>query len=578
MLKRLELVGFKSFADKTRFDFAPGVTGIVGPNGSGKSNVVDAVRWILGEQSAKSLRGGEMADVIFNGSSTRKSLGLAEVTMTFDNARRQLAFDGDEVQVTRRVYRDGQGEYLINGQAARLKDIKDLFLGSGAGHGAYSIIEQGRVDALLTASTKDRRVIFEEAAGISRFKAKKLEALRKLERVDADLNRVRDILRELEKTLRTLTAQAAKAQKYQEYHARLRELRVALGLREYAGIAAALADQEGQLAGLQAVLAEATARTEAGETEARKLDWELSRTEETLRVQEKRLGEARGQINTQDTIVRSGRDQAANQEDELLRIGRQQVEVGQRLRALDADAAQAAATVAAATELAEAERQRADAASAALTVVKRTLDELERQRKIDLGRQFDLVRQSGQFHSTAGGNRQKVNDLTRELTRKEEVARRFTAEAEGVARGLADLLRDDTGLQHRLAAARQAINERQQLQAEYRRQADALQPELDQLRERWSTLRGRAEVLEGLEQSLEGLGAGVREVLARLGADRTADSPLLGLVADLVTAPRDMAPLIDVVLGDAAQRFVVRDAAALDSVLAALGELPGRVE
>src|SRR5262245_23183641 len=194
MLKRLELIGFKSFADRTRFDFAPGVTAVVGPNGSGKSNVVDAVRWLLGEQSAKSLRGGEMTDVIFNGSSTRKSLGMAEVTMTFDNADRLLALDADEVQVTRRVYRDGQGEYLINGQDARLKDIKDLFLGTGAGHGAYSVIEQGRVDALLSASTKDRRQIFEEAAGISRFKAKKVETLRKLDRVDADLIRVRDIL------------------------------------------------------------------------------------------------------------------------------------------------------------------------------------------------------------------------------------------------------------------------------------------------------------------------------------------------------------------------------------------------
>src|SRR5499427_2038849 len=233
MLKRLELVGFKSFADKVQFDFAEGVTGIVGPNGSGKSNLVDAVRWVLGEQSAKSLRGGEMEDVIFNGSAARRSLGMAEVTMTFDNARHVLATPAEEVQITRRVYRGGEGEYLINNQACRLKDIKDLFLGSGAGSDAYCIIEQGRVDVLLQASTKERRTIFEEAAGISRFKAKKTEALRRLERVDQNLERLRDILDEVEKQLRSVKLQAAKAQRYQEYSERLKQLRVRLGLREY---------------------------------------------------------------------------------------------------------------------------------------------------------------------------------------------------------------------------------------------------------------------------------------------------------------------------------------------------------
>src|SRR5271155_5997076 len=233
MLKRLEMVGFKSFADKTLFDFSSGITCIVGPNGSGKSNVVDAVRWVLGEQSAKSLRGGEMADVIFNGSASRRGFGMAEVTMTFDNAGRQLATDSVEVQITRRVYRSGEGEYLINQQPCRLKDIKDLFLGSGAGSNAYSIIEQGRVDVMLQASTRDRRTIFEEAAGISRFKAKKIETLRKLERVDQNVQRLRDILEEVEKQLRSVKLQAAKAQRYQEYNERLKDLRIALSLREY---------------------------------------------------------------------------------------------------------------------------------------------------------------------------------------------------------------------------------------------------------------------------------------------------------------------------------------------------------
>src|SRR5207253_1584138 len=233
MLKRLELVGFKSFADKTQFDFTAGITAIVGPNGSGKSNIVDAVRWILGEQSAKSLRGGEMADVIFNGSTSRRSLGLAEVTMTFDNVRRHLGVDHDEMQITRRVYRSGEGEYLINGQVCRLRDIKEMFLGSGAGNDAYCIIEQGKVDVLLQASTRDRRVIFEEAAGISRFKAKKIETLRKLERAEQNLQRLKDIIDEVDKQLRSVRLQAAKAQRYQEYSSRLKELRDGLGLQDY---------------------------------------------------------------------------------------------------------------------------------------------------------------------------------------------------------------------------------------------------------------------------------------------------------------------------------------------------------
>src|SRR6516165_2468167 len=254
MLKRLELVGFKSFADKTTFDFGDGVTAIVGPNGSGKSNIVDAVRWILGEQSAKSLRGGEMADVIFNGSSTRRSFGLAEVTMTFDNSRRRLASEANEVQITRRVYRTGEGEYLLNQQVCRLKDIKDLFLGSGAGHDAYCIIEQGKVDVLLQASTKERRTIFEEAAGISRFKAKKTETLRRLERVDQNVARLRDILDEVEKQLRSVKLQAAKAQRYQEYTTRLKELRLALGLDEYHQLSERLQAETGVLEGLKAGL------------------------------------------------------------------------------------------------------------------------------------------------------------------------------------------------------------------------------------------------------------------------------------------------------------------------------------
>src|SRR5215831_1451823 len=233
MLTALELNGFKSFADRTRFEFPRGITVVVGPNGSGKSNVVDAIKWVLGEQSVKSLRGKEMTDVIFAGSTARSSLNVAETTLTFDNSDRRLALDTPEVHVTRRVYRSGEGEYLINRQPSRLRDIRDLFAGTGIATEAYSVIEQGKVDVMLQSSAKDRRAIFEEASGISRFKAKKVEALRRLERVDQNLLRLRDIVEEVESRLRSVRAQASKARRYKEHSDRLQQLRTQVGLTDW---------------------------------------------------------------------------------------------------------------------------------------------------------------------------------------------------------------------------------------------------------------------------------------------------------------------------------------------------------
>jgi len=208
-LKKLILHGFKSFADRTEFRFDTPITGIVGPNGCGKSNVVDGFKWVLGEQSAKSLRGDAMMDVIFNGSAARKPSGMAEVTLVFENpqspdGKRAINLDADEISVGRRLFRDGTSEYQLNNTTARLKDVRELFLDTGIGVDAYSVIEQGRVVAMLDANPEERRLIFEEAAGISKFKVRKKESQRKLERVDQNLLRVNDIVEEVEKRLRSV--------------------------------------------------------------------------------------------------------------------------------------------------------------------------------------------------------------------------------------------------------------------------------------------------------------------------------------------------------------------------------------
>jgi chromosome segregation protein len=223
-LQSLELLGFKSFADKTIFDFHEGITAIVGPNGCGKSNVLDAVRWVLGEQSAKSLRGDEMADVIFNGSDTRKPVGFAEVSVTFSNCAKDLEVDWHDVRVTRRVYRDGNSEYFLNKTPCRLRDIQNLFADTGIARAAYSMMEQGKIDMVLSSRPEDRRAVFEEAAGITKYKTQKRDAMRKLEATEANLLRIGDVIKEVKRQIGSLQRQAGKARRYQALHADLRVL------------------------------------------------------------------------------------------------------------------------------------------------------------------------------------------------------------------------------------------------------------------------------------------------------------------------------------------------------------------
>ena len=214
-LKRLVARGFKSFADKTEFEFDSRLTGIIGPNGCGKSNVVDAIKWVLGDQRAKSLRGSAMTDVIFKGAEGREGMGMAEVTITFEDPDGR--FDGaTEIDISRRLTMDKESSYLVNGSEVRLKDVRDVLLDTGLGTGGYSVMEQGRIDAVLSANPEARRAIFEEAAGVARFKLQKKESLRKLERTDQNLSRVTDLLEERGRRIRSLRIQAGKARRYKE--------------------------------------------------------------------------------------------------------------------------------------------------------------------------------------------------------------------------------------------------------------------------------------------------------------------------------------------------------------------------
>jgi chromosome segregation protein len=288
-LHSLELIGFKSFADKTIFEFHEGVTAIVGPNGCGKSNVLDAVRWVLGEQSAKALRGGEMADVIFNGTDSRKPVGFGEVSLTFTNCGSELGVDWHDVRVTRRVYRDGNSEYLLNKTVCRLRDIQALFADTGVGRSAYSIMEQGKIDLILSSRPEDRRAVFEEAAGITKFKTQKKEALRKLEATEANLLRIGDIIKEVKRQIGSLQRQAGKARRYQTLHADLQVLDTHHSRRQLDSLETEAEHARTEMTRLQNAEQEAHAKIEAGEND-------LAAKRRSLDQVDGEIGDARAEV------------------------------------------------------------------------------------------------------------------------------------------------------------------------------------------------------------------------------------------------------------------------------------------
>jgi chromosome segregation protein len=579
MLKRLELVGFKSFADKTVFEFGDGITAIVGPNGSGKSNIVDAVRWILGEQSAKSLRGGEMADVIFNGSSSRRSLGFAEVTMTFDNLHGRLAADREEVQITRRVYRSGEGEYRINGQVCRLKDIKDLFLGSGAGSDAYCIIAQGKVDVLLQASTKERRTIFEEAAGISRFKAKKIETLRKLERVDQNLARLRDIIDEVEKQLRTVKQQASKAQRYQEHAARLKELRVTLGLDEYRRLSERLDRATAQLERLRGELDQRAARAGACEAEAERLEMLLADLEDALHNDQAVLARVVQQIRTEETTIVHETALVADLETELARTRRRLAELVGRVRALDEAVIQASHARGRAEGEAAGHREESARLDAALAQTVSRQNTLSTQLALDKAEQIEQMRRAANRQNEAVAARAQLENLRRERERLRLRNEQAAGNLASIDLELQNLVEAEKQIDARLGVARAQLQETRNEHDRLAEERDRTAEEISELRQQRSAVDSRATVLDNLFRSREGLGAGVREVIALIEQPEPGPwDAVLGMIADFLTVKREYAPLIDLALGEWAQRLVVCDIDRLAEAIAARSEpFSGRV-
>lgn len=558
MLKALELNGFKSFADRTRLEFPNGITAVVGPNGSGKSNVVDAIKWVLGNQSAKALRGNEMTDVIFGGSRSRKPGGAAEVTLSFDNSSRVLNVDDEEVHVTRRVYRSGEAEYLLNRQVCRLKDIREIFAGIGVTTGAYSIIEQGKVDALLQSSAKERRLIFEEAAGVSRFKLKRQEAARRLERIEQNLLRLSDIVDELESRLKSVRSQAGKARKYKEHADRLKQLRIQVGLFDWRKLSSSLNEQAKQTEGLRTAVEEARSNVASHEAELQQVEQAVDNLQRESQEANSQAASVRERIAQCESTRRSQLARSDELEQEIERLERQLLAMtsragnAQQMVAETSDQLLAAETQF--TELnGQVTQQQAelDLAQAALTQCRTDLEK-NRADHTQLYRDATQLEQRIQVLEAQRQAENAAGERIRESVEKIRLAKGEAAERFAAA---------NEQLRHQETAC----NQSQQLIAggqaklrDLRQQLAKAQAQLADLNGRLTGARERAQVLEELERQLDGLSAGTKEVLRQAQADPNGPFGLVrGIMADLLHVDADTAPLVEIVLGDRANCLVV---------------------
>ncbi|MCC7085688.1 MAG: chromosome segregation protein SMC [Pirellulales bacterium] len=579
MLKALELIGFKSFADHTRFEFPRGISVVVGPNGSGKSNIVDAIKWVLGEQSVKSLRGKEMVDVIFNGSSTRRPLNMAEATLTFDNANRRLAIDSPEVHVTRRVYRNAEGEYLLNHQPCRLRDIRDLFAGTGIATEAYSVIEQGKVDVMLQSSAKDRRAIFEEAAGISRFKAKKIEALRRLERVEQNLLRLSDIVEEVENRLKSVRAQATKARRYKEYADRLQELRTHVGLVDWRTLGARLHALTAESSAVRQEIAETSAAGDAADAQAAELEQQTAALENEIRFIEARLTENRERVAAVDAAIEHERARTVDLVEQTSRNRKQLHALSNRAEDL-AGLWQSTKDEAAAAEVAHrqvasrlADQQRA------LTALSAQLEQIRGENEQRRATHLEQLRTSAALTNEIGA-------LEGRLSRAEEGRQRcrhrladLQASKQRIEQDVASLVERQQEMAVRREERAAALTAAKSDLTNARRQSAQRQKEHADWRERLSGAVERAAMLEEWEQRLEGVSAGAKEVLGYAKENPTGPfEQVRGLLANLVQVGLDTAAVIEAALGEQAQHVVVSPGRKLTEYLLAHGKrMEGRV-
>lgn len=555
-LKKLELYGFKSFAQRTEIVFDEGITGIVGPNGSGKSNIGDAVRWVLGEQSAKTLRGASMSDVIFNGTQKRKPLSYCEVSLVFDNDDHALAMEAAEVMVTRRVYRNGESEYYLNRTACRLKDVVDLFRDTGIGKEGYSIIGQGRIDEILSRKSEDRRQVFEEAAGIVKFKARKEEADKKLQRTLENLERVDDILDELTKRLKPLEEQSRNARVYLELSTELKDLDLNLFLIRSDRARARLSELESELLTVQTILADTESNLTDKTTRRDETQNRIDQLEEAITRARTELMECAEHVHESQKKLSALQSRRETRSENRQRIVREQEEAQERLAEIEKDHARIQADVEKQYSLiADAEqilRATQEAAEKAQAKEKEADAALEAQKAavIDqMNRLSDVRNDKTRLNTMQAQMETRLTEIEESSGALQEQEAALREALTAVEKQLETENQHQQQCQEKLAQARQASDEADAAYANLR--ADVEKQSADM-----QAAASRHNVLTEMTRDMEGYNMAVRRAMTY--AKQRGLTGVKGVLAQLMTVPQAYETAIDMALG-AAQQNIVTD-------------------
>ena len=554
-LKKLEIHGFKSFADRTEIVFNQGITGIVGPNGSGKSNIGDAVRWVLGEQSARVLRGAKMEDVIFGGTAKRKQASYCEVSLVFDNEDGALKSSYAEVMVTRRVYRNGDSDYFLNKTACRLKDILELFRDTGIGREGYSLIGQGRIDEILSVKGEDRRQVFEEAAGVMTYRVRKEEAERKLARTRDNLTRVRDILEELGARVEPLEKQAAVAKEYLEVAERLKTLEINIFLIRHDKVKDRIAGLDQALEGLRDVLMHHEARLNENAAEREKLEEAIAILEEEVAAARQRHMSANDALYEAQSARERTEHQIASVQENLDRIqGEIDAALSKQkdLQALfdqgEQDTKESDAALTAARQEMEAEQGRLDQMVADAQEKEETLDQHKADILTAMNRLSDARNQQARQQAICAQMKNRLEEIRQAVKEGEEKQGELVAALRSAEQQAAQV---DAGLEALKNDAAQTEGRLRALTEETQKNAQAAQD----LNVKYQADVSRLRLMEEMSREMEGYNQSVRKALSYA----QGDAAVRGVVARLMQVPKDYETAIDMVLGGALQNIVTED-------------------